>query len=86
MSPFMVQSDLANIKVSSLLFAANVIGMLCSTCLPETLGRSIEDDIPLNQYSEVFLFGGVPRAVLVKMFGWVVCYEGDERYHSRRAF
>ena len=86
LSPFMVQSDLANIKVSSLLFAANVIGMLCSTCLPETLGRSIEDDIPLNQYSEVFLFGGVPRAVLVKMFGWVVCYEGDERYHSRRAF
>lgn len=86
LSPFMVQSDLANIKVASMLFAANVIGMLCSTCLPETLGRSIEDDIPLDQYSEVFLFGGVPRSVLVKMFGWVICYEGDERYHSRRAF
>ena len=83
LSPFMVQSGLANIYVASLLFIGNCIGVLCSTCLPETLGRSIEDDIPLEQYSEVFLFGGVPRAVLVKMFGWVICYEGDERYHGR---
>jgi putative MFS transporter len=78
LSPFMVQSDLPNTAVASLIFCANMVGVMCTMCLPETLGRSIEDDIPLVDYPKVFLFGGVPRSILVKMFGWIICYEGDE--------
>ena len=80
LSPFVVQSTLPNIFVSSLLFVANFIGVLCSMCLPETLGRSIEVDIPVEEYPKVFLFGGVPRTVLVAIVGPLFCYEGDKKW------
>ncbi len=80
LAPFMVQSQLANIYVASLLCAANFVGALCSTCLPETLGRSIEEPIPVEEYSKVFLFGGVPRSILVAILGPIVCYVGDEKW------
>ena len=80
LAPFMVQSQLPNIRVASLLCAANFIGALCSMCLPETLGRSIEEPIPVDEYPKVFLFGGMPRSFMVAIVGPLVCYVGDKKW------